>query len=215
MICLYFQVISTRFVCFHMRFLHDNFSRHFCDARFRDVFIFTCDFTHLIFFTCIYFQTWFIFIHDVTDHIVMRSHVYLSSLTSIIMGEKHMIVYEMYVLFFPLEGMWVFVTVQGDKAAKSIFRSRGMRVEKCAMARATSCKTELASNWHDLLWCEISKTRKSRGIWIWAECTRKPQGKKKSDNLYHVMNETTLKSVLELQSSRSQCYKKKQYMKMC
>lgn len=38
---------------------------------------------------------------------------------------------------------------------------------------------------------------------------------KKSDNLYHVMNETTLKSVLELQSSRSQCYKKKQYMKMC
>lgn len=85
-------------ICLFSHAIH--FSGHFCDARFRDVFIFTCNFTHWIFFTCIYFQTWFIFIHDVTDHIVMRSHVYLSSLTSIIMGEKHMIVYEMYVLFF-------------------------------------------------------------------------------------------------------------------
>lgn len=169
-ICLFSHAILTR--SFFTSFLRCTISR--CIY----IYTFYLDFTHLIFFTCIYFQTWFIFIHDVTDHIVMRSHVYLSSLTSIIMGEKHMIVYEMYVLFFPLEGMWVFVTVQGDKAAKSIFRSRGMRVEKCAIARATSCKTELASNWHDLLWCEISKTRKSRGIWIWAECTRKPQGKK-------------------------------------
>lgn len=143
-----------------MWFLHVHFSHHFCDAWY--IYIYMRFYT-FIFFTYlilnrIHFHMWCNWSHSHEVTCLLEFTYFNYSITYIIMGEKHLIICEMYV-FFSGRNVSVCYCAWWQSSVKHFQISR-CESWKCAMARATSCKTEQASNWHDLSWCEIGKTRK-------------------------------------------------------
>lgn len=197
-----------------MSFLRDSFSStsfhiHFLSIHFLHIYFYMqFSFSHvMIFFACDYF------FHVMPPITFRTSRGYLRSRaisqhntfsyifnTCNNTGEKHDHKWNVCAFFSGREvNVWSCVCWQSRIEHFHIFRCGRW---KCATARANSCKTEQASNWHDLSLCVISITRKTRGIWKWTECTAKKK-KKNQTTFIMLWILAILKSVVELQFSHS------------